>query len=183
MKPKPHTGGLESKTFETGLDTISFSKLGTIYLPSWPEGKTIKTILSDCSAIMADETKPEHVRYLATMTANLAQDLIQQLPRGGCKPEAVEAAQTGILLGIHVERLALWESERPATAGRRSRAAAQRKDKAIRRGSLLYFFEHHVPDWLQKSRGSLLMLAIKEFPGRDEDSLLRKISTLKKGGR
>lgn len=177
---KPKLTNLEHKTVETGLDTISFSKLGTIYLPSWPEGKTIETILSECSAIMADETKPEHVRYLATMTATLVEDLILQLPRGQWNPKAVLAAQTGILLGIHSERLALWPSELPAMRGTKSHNASVKKGRAAPKKSLRYFFEKSVPGWRNLPRSALLIHAKKQFPSREQENLLRQIFALKK---
>jgi hypothetical protein len=186
-KQKPFGNGLESKTFETGLGAISFQQVNVpawkspVYIPNWTDsGKTLQDIAKECRSRAEDQSTPEHTRYLARQVSLLAEDLIDQFRLGFQKPEALEAMQTGILLGEYYMRLALSENERPAMSGKRSRAAAKKKGRAARDGSVREFLETKVKDWRNKSRGSLLILAKKEFQNSTQANLSRQIRRLKK---
>ena len=188
-KQKPSRNGLESKTFETGLGAISFQQVNVpawkspVYIPNWTDsGKTLTDISKECRACAENQSTPEHTRYLASQVWLLAEDLIDQFKDGFQKPEALEAMQTGILLGEYYMRLWLSENEQPAQSGKRSRAAAQRKGRAAPVKSLRYFFETHVADWQKKSHAQLLILAKNKFKDREQDNLSRQIRNLKKGG-
>jgi hypothetical protein len=140
----------------------------------------IREIKESGTAAAKNETLQLHTRSLGQWLAIMAGGIEGKL--FSTKVDSMEIARLCLHVGMIYERFKLSENEKPAMAGKRSRAAAKRKGRAAPEGSLRSVFETQAAGWRDMSAGRLLIIAKKAFPHSTPENLSRQISRLKKGG-
>jgi len=180
MKKKPASKLF--KTIETGLDALPMITCGNTLVPNFQIEslrETLKTIEVEGKTASNDASLPEHVRGLAGWASVMAEDLDAQLKAGRATPE--DAARAGLQVGLWYYRFKQWIHEKPALAGKKCRAAAQKKGRTPPSGSLREVLLD-VDNWKNKSTGQLVHILKNSFPNMSQASITRQIRRLKKSG-
>lgn len=123
-------------------------------------------------AVLAQASDVPHIRDLGKVLENMVKLLAKDLDRdiGG-----MAAASMGFIVGVYIERLRLSTYERVAASGTKSQAAARKKGRRPRVGSVREALECLFPDWRKRPVIELTKALAGRFPDRDVDSLRRSI--------
>jgi hypothetical protein len=129
------------------------------------------------------ESEQPHLRVLGEMLVHMVNSLAQLLEARLLANDlgAVTAASMGLIVGFHWQRLRLSSHEEHTASGAKSRAAAQRKGRKARVGSVREALERRFADWRKRPLAELTKALQADFPNRDVESLRRSIAAAKKG--
>ena len=166
---------------ETDLGFVPLTPMGKFLVPMYIEDwkKALEGMRDHLHSAVKDKSVPRHVRTLALWAAARAQTLMSDVDSG--RFELSETIAAALEVGMFYQRFLLWEYERPAGAGKRSRAAAQRKGRRAPSGSVREFLERLKGSRVM-SNGRLLLQTQKNFPNRTQANLKRQIRRFKKSG-
>lgn len=127
-------------------------------------------------AVAARSSPVPHLRDLGEVLCNMVDLLAKDLERNA---SGITPASMGFIVGFYVERLLVAAHEVSAASGAKSRAAAQRKGRKARVGSVREALERRFADWRKRPLAELIKTLQADFPDRDVESLRRSIAAAK----